>query len=146
MTSSDSAATTATTTDPAAAPAGPTGPAPARSRRAPRKPRDRVRKTSFTQALNNALDLAMEKHPEMFLIGEDIAETGGDFGVTKGLPAKYGAELSARISEECFGDLRGPVVRVDGLDTPIPFSVPLEHVVLPGEADITTAIKKAAGY
>ena len=51
-----------------------------------------------------------------------------------------GAELSARISEECFDDLRGPVVRVDGLDTPIPFSVPLEHVVLPGEADITTRV------
>ena len=57
-----------------------------------------------------------------------------------------GAELSARISEGCFTDLRGPVVRVDGLDTPIPFSVPLEHVVLPGEEDIAAAIKKAADY
>ena len=337
--------------------------APARAARTPRKARDRVRKTSLTQALNNALDLAMEKHAEMFVIGEDIAEMGGDFGVTRGLLAKYGpervrdtplseaaiigtcagaamvgmrpvaeimfadfiaecydqivnnvaklhymfdgqfkaplvirtacgggfgggphhsqsvegwflnvpghrdrgavqsgrrqgpaaglyrqrrsgavpgaqgpvpqprrgaprvlhhpagarppssregtdvtvvaamrmvpmalaaaeqaaadgvsvevvdlrtirpydaetvlasaaktgrvvvaneaprigglgAELSARISEECFADLRGPVVRVDGLDTPIPFSVPLEHVVLPGEADIAAAIKQ----
>ena len=65
---------------------------PARTARTPRKPRDRVRKASFTKALNNALDLAMEKHPEMFLIGEDIAEMGGDFGVTKGLMAKYGPE------------------------------------------------------
>ena len=339
---------------------------PARAPRTPRKSKDRVRKTSFTQALNNALDLAMEKHAEMFVIGEDIAEMGGDFGVTRGLLAKYGpervrdtplseaaiigtcagaamvgmrplaeimfadfiaecydqivnnvaklhymfdgqfkaplvirtacgggfgggphhsqsvegwfmnvpgivivapsnpldakglllasidsddpvlflehkalyrsraevpaeyyttplgqaaiaregsdvtvvaamrmvpmalaaaeqaaadgvsvevvdlrtirpydaetvlasaaktgrvvvaneaprigglgAELSARISEECFADLRGPVVRVDGLDTPIPFSVPLEHVVLPGEADIAAAIGKAADY
>ena len=339
---------------------------PARTARTPRKARARVRKTSFTQALNNALDLAMEKHAEMFLIGEDIAEMGGDFGVTKGLLAKYGAdrvrdtplseaaiigtcagaamvgmrpvaeimfadfiaecydqivnnvaklhymfdgqfkaplvirtacgggfgggphhsqsvegwflnvpgivivapsnpaeakglllasidsddpvlflehkalyrsrddvpaeyyttplgkaavaregsdvtvvaamrmvpmalaaaekaaadgvsvevvdlrtirpydaetvlasvsktrravvaneaprigglgaELSARISEECFGDLLGPVVRVDGLDAPIPFSVPLEHVVLPGEADIAAAIKTASQY
>ena len=67
-------------------------PAPARARREPRKPRAKVRKASFTQALNNALDLAMDKHPEMFLIGEDIAEMGGDFGVTKGLMAKYGPE------------------------------------------------------
>ena len=65
---------------------------PARKARTPRKPRDRVRKASFTQALNNALDLAMDKHSEMFLIGEDIAEMGGDFGVTKGLLAKYGAD------------------------------------------------------
>ncbi len=54
-----------------------------------------------------------------------------------------GAELSARIHEECFDDLRGPVVRVDGLDTPIPFSVPLEHVVLPDQDDITRAIRAA---
>ncbi len=64
----------------------------ARARKSPRKPRNRASKTSFTRALNNALDLAMAKHPEMFLIGEDIAEMGGDFGVTKGLMTKYGAE------------------------------------------------------
>ena len=57
-----------------------------------------------------------------------------------------GAELSARISEECFADLRGPVVRVDGLDTPIPFSVPLERIVLPTESEIAAAIKTAAAY
>ena len=65
---------------------------PARTARTPRKGKDRVRKTSFTQALNGALDLAMDRHSEMFLIGEDIAEMGGDFGVTKGLLAKYGPE------------------------------------------------------
>jgi len=54
----------------------------------PKKPR----KTSFTKALNDALDLAMERFPEMFLIGEDIGEMGGDFGVTRKLWAKYGAE------------------------------------------------------
>jgi len=59
-----------------------------RARRARRKPR----KTSFTKALNDALDLAMDKFPEMFLIGEDIAEMGGDFGVTRRLLAKYGPE------------------------------------------------------
>ena len=37
-------------------------------------------------------------------------------------------------------------MRVDGLDTPIPFSVPLEHVVLPGTDDIATAISTAAQY
>ena len=57
----------------------------------PEKPA-KVRKTSFTQALNSALDLAMDRYPEMFLIGEDIAEMGGDFGVTRKLLAKYGPE------------------------------------------------------
>lgn len=57
-----------------------------------KKPETKVRKTSFTQALNSALDLAMDRYPEMFLIGEDIAEMGGDFGVTRKLLAKYGPE------------------------------------------------------
>lgn len=54
-----------------------------------------------------------------------------------------GAELSARIHEECFAELRGPVIRVDALDTPIPFSVPLEEEILPDTADITAAITRA---
>ena len=52
----------------------------------------KARKTSFTKALNDALDMGMERFPEMFLIGEDIGEMGGDFGVTRKLWAKYGAE------------------------------------------------------
>jgi pyruvate/2-oxoglutarate/acetoin dehydrogenase E1 component len=54
-----------------------------------------------------------------------------------------GAELSARIHEECFAELRGPVVRVDALDTPIPFSVPLEEEILPDTTDIAVAIDRA---
>jgi pyruvate dehydrogenase E1 component beta subunit len=52
----------------------------------------KVRKSSFVKALNTALDLGMERHPEMFLIGEDIGEMGGDFGVTRKLWAKYGED------------------------------------------------------
>ena len=44
------------------------------------------------------------------------------------------SEFSALISEECFHDLKGPVVRVAGLDTPIPFSLVLEKYILPGKA------------
>jgi len=55
-----------------------------------------------------------------------------------------GAELSARIGEECFSYLKGPVVRVDGLDAPIPFSVPLESIILPDRNDILEAIRAAA--
>ncbi len=52
-----------------------------------------------------------------------------------------GAELSARIHEECFSDLAAPVGRVDALDAPIPFSVPLEHEILPQPAHVTAAIR-----
>jgi len=52
----------------------------------------KLRKASFVKALNGALDLAMDRYPEMFLIGESIGELGGDFGVTRKLWEKYGGE------------------------------------------------------
>lgn len=53
------------------------------------------------------------------------------------------AELSATLSEECFSRLKAPVVRVAGLDTPIPFSVPLEKLILPGKDDIIAGVRQA---
>jgi pyruvate dehydrogenase E1 component beta subunit len=52
------------------------------------------------------------------------------------------AELSATISEECFGDLKAPVVRVAGLDAPIPFSLVLEKYILPGKEEIVGAVRR----
>lgn len=52
------------------------------------------------------------------------------------------AEFSALIAEECFHDLKAPVVRVAGLDTPIPFSLVLEKYILPGKAEIIDGVKK----
>ena len=42
-----------------------------------------------------------------------------------------GAEISAWISEKCFENLDGPVLRVGGLDTPIPFRKELEDNFMP---------------
>lgn len=55
------------------------------------------------------------------------------------------AELSATIAEECFEALRSPVVRVAGLDAPIPFSLILEKVVLPGADDVVAGVRQAMG-
>ena len=52
------------------------------------------------------------------------------------------AELSATISEECFRDLKSPVTRVAGLDTPIPFSLVLEKYILPGKDEIVKGVKQ----
>jgi pyruvate dehydrogenase E1 component beta subunit len=52
------------------------------------------------------------------------------------------AEFSALIAEECFHDLKAPVVRVAGLDTPIPFSLVLEKYILPGKAEIIQGVKQ----
>ncbi len=52
------------------------------------------------------------------------------------------AELSATISEECFRDLKAPVLRVAGLDTPIPFSLVLEKYILPGKDEIVQGVRQ----
>ena len=59
------------------------------------------------------------------------------------LTGGYGAELSARIGEELFADLKAPVVRVGAARAPIPFSPPLESAVVPGTDAIVDAALRA---
>jgi pyruvate/2-oxoglutarate/acetoin dehydrogenase E1 component len=51
-----------------------------------------------------------------------------------------GAEISARITEDLFGDLLGPVLRVGGLFTPVPFAKTLNR--LPTSQSIATKVKQ----
>jgi 2-oxoisovalerate dehydrogenase E1 component len=43
-------------------------------------------------AVQEGLDLAMQKHDSLILMGQDISEYGGVFKVTEGFKAKYGAD------------------------------------------------------
>ena len=65
-----------------------------------------VEKLNFVQAVNRALDEAMEADPKVVLIGEDVAdpEGGGVMGVTSGLSTKYGENRvrSSPISEQAI--------------------------------------------
>lgn len=57
---------------------------------------------SYADGIRQAIDEEMQRDPEVFVIGEDVGESGGVFGVTKGLFEKYGPErlLDTPISEE----------------------------------------------
>lgn len=44
----------------------------------------------FIDAINKALAQSMEKHPNLILMGQDIAEYGGAFKITEGFVEKYG--------------------------------------------------------
>ena len=59
--------------------------------------------------------------------------------------AGFGAEVSARIMEECFDDLDAPVRRLAGLDVPIPYNYKLEALAIPDENRIVDAILKLVG-
>lgn len=49
-------------------------------------------KKRYIDAISDALKLAMDKHPELILMGQDIAEYGGAFKITEGLVQIYGKE------------------------------------------------------
>jgi pyruvate/2-oxoglutarate/acetoin dehydrogenase E1 component/TPP-dependent pyruvate/acetoin dehydrogenase alpha subunit len=57
--------------------------------------------------------------------------------------AGLGAEIAARISSHLFDELDGPVERVGAKHAPMPFSPPLENMILPNVDDIRAAIRTA---
>jgi 2-oxoisovalerate dehydrogenase E1 component beta subunit len=57
-----------------------------------------------------------------------------------------GAEIAARLTEDCFDHLDGPILRIAAPDTPVPFSTPLEEYFLPNARDVVAAAKKLAKY
>ncbi len=46
----------------------------------------------FINAITEALDLSLEKHKDLVIMGQDIAEYGGAFKLTEGFVEKYGKE------------------------------------------------------
>lgn len=68
-----------------------------------------------------AVSATVKKTNRALILHEDTL-TGG-----------IGAEISAWITENCFSDLDAPVMRVGGLDTPVPFAPSLEKNFLPKE-------------
>lgn len=66
-----------------------------------------------------AVEAAVDKTGKVIILHEDCL-TGG-----------VGAEIAAWISEHCFMNLDAPVMRSASLDSPVPFSIPLEQNFLP---------------
>ena len=81
-----------------------------------------------------AITQTVKKTNKVILLHEDT-KTGGLAG-----------ELAAIINEEAFEDLDGPIVRITALDTPVPFSPPLEHFFLPKVEDVVREAKKLHAY
>ncbi len=55
-------------------------------------PQSGVRQLNMVEALNEALHEELERDPTVFVMGEDIGNIGGLFGVTGGLLERFGAE------------------------------------------------------
>ena len=85
--------------------------------------------------LDDAAIVESVKKTNRCLVVHEAPRTGGIAG-----------EIAARINEYCFEWLDAPVRRVTGLDTPVPFSPPLEDRYLVAANDITSAARWMLAY
>jgi 2-oxoisovalerate dehydrogenase E1 component len=85
--------------------------------------------------LDKSAVLAVARHCNRVLIVHEDTRTGG-----------IGESLAAIIQEEAFESLDAPIRVIGALDTPVPYSPPLEAVFLPGEAEIERAARLLAAY
>jgi 2-oxoisovalerate dehydrogenase E1 component len=79
--------------------------------------------------------LTVARHCNRVLIVHEDSRTGG-----------VGESLAAIIQEETFESLDAPVRIVGALDTPVPYSPPLEEFFLPSEADVERAARLLVAY
>ena len=84
--------------------------------------------------LDRGAVLAVARHCGRVLIVHEDSRTGG-----------IGESLAAIIQEEAFEYLDAPVRVIGALDTPVPYSPPLEEVFLPSEDQIERAARLLRG-
>jgi 2-oxoisovalerate dehydrogenase E1 component beta subunit len=85
--------------------------------------------------LDRAALLVLARHCHKVLIVHEDSRRGG-----------VGESLAAIIQEEAFQWLDAPVRILGALDTPVPYSPPLEEFYLPSEAQIERAARLLAAY
>jgi 2-oxoisovalerate dehydrogenase E1 component len=85
--------------------------------------------------LDRSSVLAVARHCSRVLIVHEDTRTGG-----------IGESPAAIIQEEAFESLDAPVRIVGALDTPVPYSPPLEEYFLPSQAEIEKAARLLVGY
>jgi 2-oxoisovalerate dehydrogenase E1 component beta subunit len=76
----------------------------------------------------------VRKTNKVLIVHEDT-RTGGVAG-----------EIAARINEQAFEWLDGPILRVTAHDVPIPYAPTLEDFVLPQTEDVVRAVRRLAAY
>ena len=82
----------------------------------------------------DAIVASVKKTGRLLVVHEDT-RTGGIAG-----------EIGMRVSEKAFEWLDAPLLRVTAIDTPVPYSPPLEDYFLPRVEDIVVACRYLANY
>jgi 2-oxoisovalerate dehydrogenase E1 component len=79
--------------------------------------------------------LRVARHCSRVMIVHEDSRTGG-----------IGESVAAIIQEEAFDSLDAPVRIIGALDTPVPYSPPLEELFLPSEAEIERAARLLTAF
>jgi 2-oxoisovalerate dehydrogenase E1 component beta subunit len=79
--------------------------------------------------------LRVARHCGKVLIVHEDSRTGG-----------IGESVAAIVQEEAFEWLDAPIRIIGALDTPVPYSPPLEEFFLPGEQEIERAARLLFAY
>nr|MBA3640850.1 hypothetical protein [Acidobacteriota bacterium] len=85
--------------------------------------------------IDRAAVLRVARHCSRVMIVHEDSRAGG-----------IGESLAAIIQEEAFDSLDAPVRIIGALDTPVPYSPPLEHAFLPSEDEIERAARTLLAY
>jgi pyruvate dehydrogenase E1 component beta subunit len=76
-------------------------------------------------------------------IVESVRKTNRIVSVEESWPfAGIGSEIAAVIMEQAFDELDAPVVRVTGLDVPLPYAANLEKLALVQPENIIEAVRR----
>ena len=78
--------------------------------------------------------LASVKKTSKAIVLHEASRTGG-----------IGGEIAAMLAEEAFEWLDAPVIRIASIDTPVPYSPPLEDYYLPQTKDVVRRSAQAGG-
>jgi 2-oxoisovalerate dehydrogenase E1 component len=93
------------------------------------------------------LDLRTLAPVDWDAIHESVAKTGRVIVAHEdSLTSGFGAEIAARIAEDCFEDLDAPVRRIGAEDCPVAYFPGLEDVILPQKEDLIRVARELHAF
>ncbi len=88
------------------------------------------------------IDLRTIRPLDLDTLAASVRKTNRAVTVEEGWPTcGVGSELSALLMEHCFDDLDAPVLRVSGVDVPMPYAANLEQLALPQPEQVVAAAR-----
>jgi 2-oxoisovalerate dehydrogenase E1 component len=109
---------------------------------------DAARRASDEHGIDvEILDLRTISPLDMDRIGESVKKTGKVLVVHEdALSFGLGAEIAARIADDLFAYLDGPVRRIAAMDTWVAYAPVVEDAILPQTADVLAGIVELASF